>query len=257
MPPHRVLILGGTTEARELGLALRDRAELDVELSLAGRTRQIPDQPVRVRVGGFGGTEGLAAYLRQGPVSAIVDATHPFAAVISSHAKDAAERAGVPFLALRRAPWAPTAGDAWTPVASVPEAVRALGALPRRVFLALGRQEAAVAESAPEHFYLIRSVDPIDPPLALRRAEYVLDRGPFREEAELELLQGHRIDCVVSRNSGGDAAYGKIAAARKLGLPVLMVQRPELPEAPSAQSVPDAVRWIDHVVVRGSAERGV
>ena len=252
----KVLILGGTTEARELGEALRDRPDLDVRLSLAGRTQQITEQAVPVRIGGFGGVEGLEDYLRLEGVAAVVDATHPYARIISHHAIEAAAQAGLPFLALRRGPWPRVAGDRWVEVPDVSAAVGALGEAPRRVFLALGRKELAPFAAAPQHTYLIRSVDPVDPPLAVPRASYLVARGPFDPAGEAALLVEHEIERVVSRNSGGSAAYGKIAAARDLGVAVVLIQRPALPETPSVGTVEEAVRWVDHVVPRPTA-RGV
>ena len=176
---RRILILGGTTEARELAAELACRDDLDVTISLAGRTAQIVEQPVPMRVGGFGGADGLAQHLREERIDALIDATHPFASRISRNAADAARAAGVPFVALQRPAWSAREGDRWTLVDDVDTAVAALGAAPRRVFLALGRKEIAPFARAPQHFYLVRSVDPVDPPLAVRDAVYVLERGPF------------------------------------------------------------------------------
>jgi precorrin-6A/cobalt-precorrin-6A reductase len=252
---RRILILGGTTEARELAAALADRAELDVRISLAGRTARIVPQPVPLRIGGFGGIEGLAQHLADERIDALIDATHPFASQISRHAAEAARARAIPFVALRRPEWSPRPGDRWTPLDDVDAAVAALGAAPRRVFLALGRKEIAPFERAPGHFYLVRSVDPVEPPLAVREAVYVLERGPFSAELDRKLLEQHRIDVVVARNSGGDAAYAKIAAARALGLSVLMLRRPAAPDVPAVASVAEAVAWLAHVA--GPAERGV
>jgi precorrin-6A/cobalt-precorrin-6A reductase len=252
----RVLILGGTTEARLLAERLAERPEFAVTVSLAGRTAAIVDHSVPVRIGGFGGAEGLARFLRDEHIDALIDATHPYAAIISTNAAVAAARAGVPFLALRRPAWAAVAGDRWTEVGDMPAAVRAIGAAPRRVFLALGRKEIDAFSAAPQHFYLIRSVDPIAPRPALPHAAYVVARGPFGEAADRALIKEHAIDLVLSRNSGGDAAYAKIAAARGLGLPVIMIRRPALPEVPSVATVAKAVAWLDHAGAR-STDRGV
>jgi len=253
---QRILILGGTLEARLLAARLRGRADAAVTLSLAGRTAAPAAQPVPVRVGGFGGAEGLAAYLRAERIAALIDATHPYAATISANAARAAAVAGVRLLALRRLPWQPIAGDRWTEVADVPEAVRALGPAPRRVFLALGRKELRPFGAAPQHHYLVRSVDPVDPPLPVPHATYVVARGPFAEPAERELLISHAIDAIVAKNSGGDATYGKIAAARSLGIAVVLLRRPHLPPAPSVASVEEAAGWLDHVLASVAA-RGV
>jgi len=219
-----------------------------VTLSLAGRTASPLAHPVPVRSGGFGGIRGLTQYLRDHEVRALIDATHPYAPTISAHAMNAASQANTPTIALRRPPWCAIAGDQWTEVLDAEDAVRALGAVPRQVFLALGRQEIAPFIRAPQHHYLIRSVDPVEPPLAVPHAHYIQDRGPFEEETERALLLAHAIDVVVAKNSGGDATYGKIAAARALGIPVMLFRRP--PESASAgvTTVPEAIAWLDHVL---------
>ncbi|MER9656527.1 cobalt-precorrin-6A reductase [Mesorhizobium sp. M0152] len=251
---HRILILGGTTEARQLAGKLAALAS--VTLSLAGRTESPIAQGVPVRRGGFGGADGLAAYLRDEHVDLLIDATHPYAAQISANAAQAARVAGVPIFALRRPGWVPVEGDRWTQVDTASDAAQALGAAPRRVLLALGRQEVAAFEAAPQHHYLIRSVDPVEPKLAVPDASYLLARGPFREVEERALLEKHRIDAVVSKNSGGEATYGKIAAARALGIEVVMVRRPALPDVPSAETVEALAVMVDHFV-EPAAERGV
>jgi precorrin-6A/cobalt-precorrin-6A reductase len=252
----RVLILGGTTEARQLAERLAPRRDLDVTLSLAGRTSNPVPHPVPLRIGGFGGAEGLAEYLKAERIDRLIDATHPYAAQMSVNAARAAYLAQVPLLALRRPAWTAVVGDRWTEVADTRAAVQALGAAPRRVFLALGRNEIAVFETAPQHFYLVRSVDPVEPPLSVPQATYIQARGPFREEDDRALLAGHAIDTVVSKNSGGSAAYGKIAAARALGIAVILLHRPLLPAVAAVQSVDDAVAWLAHAPASGAA-RGV
>jgi precorrin-6A/cobalt-precorrin-6A reductase len=253
---RRILILGGTTEARRLAERLAGRHDLAVTLSLAGRTASPVAQPVPVRIGGFGGAEGLAAHLAAERVDALVDATHPYAATISANAARAALSARVPLLALRRPAWVAVAGDRWIEVADAAAAVQALGDAPRRVFLALGRNDIAPFVVAPQHHYLVRSVDPVEPPLRVPRASYVTGRGPFRQADDRALLMAHGIEIVVAKNSGGDATYGKIAAARTLGLAVVMLRRPELPAVPAVTTIEDAVAWIDHAGVP-CAERDV
>lgn len=253
---HRILILGGTSEARQLAGKLAARADLSITLSLVGRTESPVAQGVPVRSGGFGGAEGLAAYLRETGINLLIDATHPYAARISANAAKAARLGGVPILALRRPGWPPVEGDRWTLADTVGDAVQALGEAPHRVFLALGRQEIAAFEAAPQHHYLVRSVDPVEPKLAVPDATYLLARGPFREADERALLLDNRIDVVVSKNSGGEATYGKIAAARALGIEVVMVRRPVLPDVPSAETVDELATRVDHVL-DPVAERGV
>ena len=252
---RQILILGGTSEARQLARRLAVLPQYTVTVSLAGRTEAVPDHGVPLRIGGFGGAEGLAAYLRSEAVAALIDATHPYAAIISESAVSAAAAAGIPMLALHRAPWQAAPGDRWTEVAGIAEAIAALGEPPRRVFLALGRKEIAPFASAPQHFYLVRSVDPVEPPLAVPRAAYVVDRGPFTLQGDRALMLEHAIDVVVSRNSGGAASYSKIAAARGLGLEVVMLRRPSLIDTPAVEHVEGVVAWLAHLT--SPAARGV
>jgi len=251
----RILILGGTTEARRLAERLASRPGLVVTLSLAGRTAAPAAQPVPMRVGGFGGASGLAAFLEAQAIDVLIDATHPYAAQISANAADAAARVRVPLLVIERPAWEPEDGDRWTEVADMRAAVAALGTAPRRVFLALGRNELRPFVAAPQHFYLVRSVDPVEPALALPDAIYLTGRGPFDEAAEHALLVQHRIDVIVAKNSGGAATHGKIAAARQLGLPVIMLQRPP-PRSGAAENVEEALARLDHVLAPAAA-RGV
>ncbi|HXV31903.1 MAG TPA: cobalt-precorrin-6A reductase [Sinorhizobium sp.] len=251
----RILILGGTTEARQLAERLAADPRYEAAISLAGRTADPRPQPLPARIGGFGGAEGLAAFLKTEAISLVVDATHPFAARISHNAATAAEATGTPLLALRRPAWEAETDDRWTRVASVAEAVAALGDMPRRVFLAIGRQEAFHFEKAPQHSYLVRSVDPVTPPLDLPDVTTILACGPFLEAEEMGLLRQHRIEMVVAKNSGGTATYGKIAAARKLGLEVVMVERRKPADVPAASDCDEALerihQWLSPVKDRG------
>jgi precorrin-6A/cobalt-precorrin-6A reductase len=256
----RILILGGTTEARELAERLAQRADLEIVVSLAGRTKSPALQPVPVRRGGFGGAAGLADYLRNERIDALVDATHPFANIISANAATAARQAGVPLMAMRRPPWRAVAGDRWIEAADVIDALRLLADRPRRVFVTLGRTELAALTAVPQHFYLIRSVDPVDPPVPLPHVSYLTDRGPFSEADDRALMSAHQIDAVIAKNSGGIASYGKIAAARALGIEVTMLRRPAPPDAPAVETVAEVVAWLDHALASttaGGMARGV
>jgi len=162
----------------------------------------------------------------------------------------------VPLIALRRPPWCAVAGDRWTEAADVAGAVRILRDRSRRVFAALGRNELAPLTAAPQHFYLIRSVDLVEPPLPLPRAAYVTGRGPFSEADERALLVSRGIEIIIAKNSGGAATYGKIAAARALGLEVIMLRRPVPPVAPAVETVEEAIAWLDHAITSAAA-RGV
>lgn len=239
-----------------LGERLAIRDDRGITLSLAGRTASPRAQAVPVRSGGFGGTAGLVEYLRDHEIHALIDATHPYAATMSAHALSAAVRTQTPLLSLCRPPWRAMAGDRWTEVHDAQEAVRTLGAEPRNVFLAVGRQEITPFAAAPHHHYLIRSVDPVDPPLEVPRARYILERGPFGEDRERQLLREHEIDVIVAKNSGGEATYCKIIAARRLGLPVILLRRPPPLDVPTVTTVGEAMMWLDHVL-KAPTDRGV
>jgi precorrin-6A/cobalt-precorrin-6A reductase len=246
----RVLVLGGSAEARALAVRLSALAATDVTVSLAGHTAvpsATPDS-VTVRIGGFGGPQGLADHLVGHGVDAVIDATHPFAATMSGHAYQACTAAGVPRLRLLRRGWAPVPGDDWRVVpdlAAAADAVAASGA--RRVFLALGGRHLAPFASVSAVWFLVRMVQrPEDAPLP--HAEVVVDRGPFDEAGEATLLSAHAIDLVVARDSGGAATSAKLAAARRLRLPVVVVARPPAPPGPEVATVEAAVGWYASVV---------
>lgn len=256
--PH-VLILGGTAEAAALAEALArtfgDR--LDAITSLAGKTAAPRAVPGRVKSGGFGGAEGLAAYLRSERIGALVDATHPFARAISAHAAAAAASAGVPRLVLTRAPWAAVAGDDWIEVPDAAGAVEALAARPDldRVFLTLGSGGIAPFAKLGARFFAVRVAERPTGPVPLPNHALIADRGPFSVEKEIALLEQHRIAAVVSKNAGGPATYPKIEAARTLRLPVVMIARPAPPEGPTVTSVADAVAWVARAGMPAAATR--
>ena len=260
---HRILILGGTTEARQLAGKLAARADVALTLSLAGRTENPVAQGVPVAaVGGFGGARRAGGVSSRQPAS-ICWSTPRIPMRRKSRPMPRQRRMGPVCRSSRSGAQAgsrpkATAGR-WS--TALPARSTALGPAPRRVFLALGRQEVAAFEAAPQHHYLIRSVDPVEPRLAVPDATYLLARGPFREADERALLLEHRIDVVVSKNSGGEATYGKIAAARALGIEVVMVRRPTLPDVASAETVEALAAMVDHLLVGHfpgpAAERGV
>jgi precorrin-6A/cobalt-precorrin-6A reductase len=240
----RILILGGTTEASALGRALAGMSSVRATISLAGRTTAPIKHDIPVRVGGFGGVDGLVAWLRDHAIDRLIDATHPFAANMSANAVAAARIAGVPLLRLARPAWTPGPGDSWTEVQDIGGAVTALGALRKRVFLTVGRLELAAFRAAIWHHYLVRTID--TPALADLPPDHalILDRGPYTLAGETELMRVHRIDVLVTKNSGGSATRAKLDAARRLKLPVLLVARPWLPPAGSVESVAEALDWI-------------
>jgi precorrin-6A/cobalt-precorrin-6A reductase len=236
----RVLILGGTTEASAIARALAGDARYAPVLSLAGRTRAPVAPPIPWRIGGFGGAAGLADYLRAERIAAVIDATHPFAARMKGHAIEAASIAGIPHLAVLRPPWMAQPGDQWTLVPTMHAAAAALGGEPRRVFLTVGQGE--LAPFGPPHRYLLRSVDaPPNPPPG---ATVITARGPFTAEADRALMLEHGIDTLVTKNSGGVAVEGKVAAARALGIAVIMVARPDPPAAPTVPDAAGALHWL-------------
>ncbi len=275
----RVLILGGTTEASELGRALAGDSRFAAEISLAGRTVRPMPQPLPTRIGGFGGAAGLAAYLRDHRIDALIDATHPFAARMTANAVAAADETGTPLLVVLRPEWRPVAGDCWTMVETMQAAAEALFRMdvidpPRhpgegrgpgaarkpermaldsgfrrndenvRVFLTVGQKDLLPFRALP-HAFVLRSVDPPPPQNLPARVEFIAARGPFLEADERCLLEKHRIDVIVTKNSGGTATEAKLAAARALGLPVIIVQRPPIPPMPTVGSVAEVMAWLE------------
>ncbi|MEW2318367.1 cobalt-precorrin-6A reductase [Streptomyces bauhiniae] len=241
-----VLILGGTTEARRLATALALWPGLRVTTSLAGRVSRPGAVDGEVRVGGFGGVAGLADWLRTHRVTALVDATHPFAERITANAAEAARATGVPHAILRRPGW--DLDDDWHPVASLEEAARLVPRLGQRVFLSTGRLGLAAFTELTATQFVVRSVEPPEPPLP-PHCELVLARGPFTLADELDLLRAHRIDVLVTKDSGGAATAPKLAAARSLRLPVIVVCRPELPSG--VRALPDVagvLHWLAGVI---------
>lgn len=221
------------------------RAGLSGVYSYAGRTDAPMGQPIHMRVGGFGGVDGLRAYLRAEGISHVIDATHTFAAQMSTNAVAACEAESVPLIALERAPWTPSEGDLWTTVADIPTAIEALGGPRKRVFLAIGRQHIDGFAAQPQHNYLLRLVDPPVGPLPLPQAEVVVARGPFDVAGDTALMQEHGTEVVVAKNAGGKGAVAKIAAARELGLPVVMIDRPAIPARPVVHSVAGVMAWLN------------
>lgn len=228
----------------QLGELLAQRAAYAPVLSFAGRTGNPRLPTIAYRIGGFGGALGLAAYLREQGLRAVIDATHPFAARISANTTLACRETGLPLAVLTRPAWQRADGDRWIEVDSFAAAAGALGETPRNVFLAVGRQELAAFRDG-AHRYLIRSVDAVAADVVPRDAVTILARGPFDEAAETELMRQHAIDIVVAKNSGGAATYAKIAAARALGLPVVMIRRPAEAQGAVFTSSGDVLVWLE------------
>ena len=247
-----LLILGGTTEATAFANAAAD-AEMVGTVSFAGRVDRPKRQPLPQRIGGFGGTAGLVEYLKAEKISHVIDATHPFAAQMSRNAVAACAQADVPLIALTRAPWAARDGDRWTHVRDIAGAVAALDQPAKRVMLAVGRMHLSEFAPSPQHFYLLRLVDPPKDKPPFPAHHVLVSRGPFTEADDRALMEEYGIELVVSKNAGGTGAYAKIAAARSLGLPVVMIDRPAMPERQEAHSVAQVIDWLRHAGV----DRGV
>jgi precorrin-6A/cobalt-precorrin-6A reductase len=248
----RLLILGGTGDAAELAVRASQIPDIEVVSSLAGRTQQ-PFTPKTgtVRIGGFGGAAGLVQFLlvsaalgEDRPIDLLIDATHPFAAQISANAAVAAAECNIPHLMLVRPAWEMVEGDRWIEVASHSEAVTALSAQSQRVFLTIGRQELAAFAGLESIWCLMRAIDPPAPNTPIPNGKLLLARGPFLLEDERQLLLEYQIDTIVSKNSGGGATYAKIIAARELGIPVVMVQRPAIPDLEQVADVEGAIAWL-------------
>ncbi|MGW4366554.1 cobalt-precorrin-6A reductase [Nocardia takedensis] len=240
----RILILGGTREARELARRGTGERGWDIVSSLAGRVRDPLLPEGRVRIGGFGGPAGLRTWLTEHEIDAVVDLTHPFAATISATAAAVTTELGVPLARVLRPGWTESAGDTWVRVPDLATAAAALPDLGARVFLTIGRQGVAAFADLDEHWFLVRAIDPPEPPLP-RAHEILLERGPFTVEHECALMREHRVEVLVTKDSGGAQTEAKLTAARAVGLPVVMVDRPALPAgATVVATVEQAMDWL-------------
>jgi precorrin-6A/cobalt-precorrin-6A reductase len=239
----KLLILGGTGDAAKLIAQAAALPEVELISSLAGRTPK-PNIPTvgQVRIGGFGGEAGLLRFLRQEQIDILIDVTHPFAAQISWNAAKAAKAHGIPNLLVNRPGWGPQKTDRWIETPTHEAAAALLPELAQRVFLTIGRQELAAFADLPDLWFLMRMITPPDPPIPV--GEVILQQGPFSVEAEIELMQRYRIAAIVSKNSGGNATYAKIIAARELAIPVVMIPRPTLPETEIVDSIDAALDWL-------------
>jgi precorrin-6A/cobalt-precorrin-6A reductase len=247
----RVLILGGTSEANLLA-AEAAVAGLDAIYSYAGRTQVPVNQPLPTRIGGFGGAAGLADVIRQQKFTHVVDATHPFATEISRNVLAACAATATPLVALERKPWIKTVDDRWIDVDDIAAAVAELPQARTNAFLAIGRQHIAPFAAKPQHAYTLRFIDAAEGPLPLPDADLIVSRGPFTLAGELEMMRSRRIEWIVARNSGGEGARAKIDAARELGLPVIMIQRPRLPDRLRVESVAEVMQWLSHRACLGA-----
>lgn len=247
----RLLILGGTADARALVAALAPvcaTGDAEVIISLAGRVASpvlYEGRGIAMRVGGFGGVAGLVAYMKAHEITHLIDATHPFAAQMSTHAVAAAHEARLPLVALERPPWRAQPGDLWQNVPDLQAAAAALGyEMQRRVLLAVGRMHLSIFAKHPLHFYLLRLVDSPAAELPFPHHHVIVARGPFKAAEDQALMAKHRIDVVVSKNAGGSGAYAKIVAARALQRPVIMVGRPYVPPRKAVVDVAGVLDWL-------------
>jgi precorrin-6A/cobalt-precorrin-6A reductase len=240
------LILGGTAE----GAALARRAiaqfgdALQVTSSLAGRTERPGPLPGQIRIGGFGGPAGLAAYLAEHRIDRLIDATHPFATRISAEARLACEQANVPRLLLLRPSWRRHPLDRWIELDNMAAAAAAVGRVGRRVWLTVGASEIACFSAVSGVRFLVRVIDPPRRPLPLRLCEVIVGRGPFTLTEERRLLERYAIDVLVCKASGGTATEAKIIAARELNLPVVMVRRPVPEPGETVDTIEAALDWL-------------
>ena len=241
----RLLILGGTTEASALARHIAGQRDLDPILSLAGRTKNPVAPPIPFRTGGFGGVAGLKAYLTGTRTDAVIDATHPFAAQMSLHAAEACRDLNLPLVQFTRAPWRPAEGDRWQRVREMAAAAQALGAEPRRVLLTVGGLQLTAFTAAPQHHYVIRTIDPPETAGNLPDHRLILARGPFALADEIALMRDERIDMLVTKNSGGNATEAKLEAARTLGIAVIMVERPQTAGVATLESLDAVMGWIE------------
>ena len=235
--PQNVLLLGGTTEATALAGLLAASPEFAATLSLAGRTAKPAAAPIPMRVGGFGGVEGLARYINANGIRVVIDATHPFATEISANAVEACRQTQCPLIALERPPWRQQPRDDWQSHANVEAAIAALPDEPTVVFSGLGRLLLGALQAAPQHHYVIRLIDPPALLLKLPKTTLVMGRGPFKTADDITLFRAHGVQIVLAKNAGSQATVSKIDAARALGLKVMMIDRPAIPRRPAFQSV--------------------
>jgi precorrin-6A/cobalt-precorrin-6A reductase len=238
------LISGVTSEASALARVLANDHRFQATMSLAGRTQRPAQHPLPARSGGFGGVEGLANYLVEHRIRALVDATHAFAVQITRHAELTTQLTSTPLLVVQRPPWQRKRGDHWLDVPDLQSAVQAVGTVPKRVLLTIGQTDLAAFRSSPENVYVVRSIEtprPEDLPIS---AQVITARGPFSLEHEIALLRERRIDVLVTKNSGGTATEAKLVAARLLNITVVMISRPTLPRARTVATVAEALMWL-------------
>lgn len=243
----KILILGGTTEAVSLAKECETIEGMEFITSLAGRTTKSAPLNTTTRIGGFGGVTGLAAYLKDNKIDALIDATHPFAAQISFNAHKAAQDCKVPHILLTRPQWKPAQGDRWIEVDTISSAAIKIPDVAQRIFLTIGRQELNSFSHLKQNWFLMRMIDPPQSDVEIPPGELLLEKGPFSLEHEIDILEKYKIQAIVSKNSGGYATEAKIVAARMLQLPVIMVKRPNSPKCYKVEDIESVLLWLKQI----------
>lgn len=244
----KLLILGGTQESRELAAKASLIPKLRVIVSLAGKTSQPVTVSADTITGGFGGVNGLIAYLRQQKIDFVIDATHPFAAQISQQAAIATQIVGIPQAMLIRSQWSKTSADHWIEVDNISDAVAILPQVGKRIFLSIGRQDIHLFASLQHLWFLMRMIELPSSEIHLPPGQIIQQRGPFTLEAEINQLREYDIDAIVSKNSGGNATQAKLIAAQQLQIPIVMVKRPPLPEGEKFTDIDSVLIWLKALI---------
>ncbi len=237
-----LLLLAGTSEARRIAGALAAEG-IPAVASLAGATRMPEKLALETRVGGFGGRQGFIDFLQENAITAILDATHPFAAEISARTANVASSMAIPHLLLLRPPWRPSQGDDWTMIARESDAARHI-APGSTVFLATGRQSLEGFANLEGRRLICRRIDPPRAPFPYANGTYLLGRGPFTVDDEIALFEQLGVDVLVVKNAGGESSRAKLDAARALSIPVIMIERPPPPAADTVATVAEALDWV-------------
>ncbi len=242
----KFLILGGTAEGLRVTKVVSELSGIDTIYSLSGATKSPKLPNCRTRVGGFGGVEGLLQYLGKEKFDGLVDVTHPYASQMANHAALACEESNIPRIKFVRPAWIKVSGDDWRGAQNLEEAAESIPEIAQRIFLATGHKDLPVFKSLSERWFLVRLVDAPKAEISLDKYQLILGRGPFNLETEIKLFKTHKIDAVVSKNSGG-STYAKIEAARNLGLPVIMIDRPKPPKGLVVGSLGGIKNWVKKI----------
>ncbi|MFT7369863.1 MAG: precorrin-6A/cobalt-precorrin-6A reductase [Octadecabacter sp.] len=242
-----LLLLAGTGEAKQIAWGLAD-TNVSVVASLAGVTRSPDPLPVTTRIGGFGGDDGFRSYLRESSISAVLDATHPFAAQISDRTARICSDFKLPYAQVVRPVWLPKIGDNWTSITSPCDAEKHIPS-GSTVFIATGRQTLAEYANLAGRRLLVRMIDPPNAPLPFEGGEFIIGRPPFTQASEMALFRSLGVTHLISKNAGGQGGRAKLDAASELGLQVLLLDRPQTTDAQQLITVQEALSWVFSLVV--------